>query len=82
MENMRFYITDIDEYREVAYLDNAAPGLSADFCDSDEYREICVDLDGCYDYERNEWNDDKTHFCIMCALVDAFGEDVELEWEV
>lgn len=78
-EFAKFYVTDFDDYREYIYLNNLPPEGSETFCD-DDYRELAVKLEGCYDWERGEWNDDRVYFCAQKALVEAFGEDAELVW--
>lgn len=70
---MKFYPVDMWEYMEVLYLNDRPDGAG----DTD----LEVDLCGCYDTDREEWDDEKIRSAAEKAVSAAFGSSAILVWE-
>lgn len=66
---MNFIVYDVNEF--CGYIH---------FTTEDYEQEFCADIDDCYDYEREEWNDEAVRSSAEKQLREQFGEDARILW--
>lgn len=67
---MKFYVDDFSEYFG-----------AVDMSSEDYETEFSADVDDCYDYESEEWNEDAIRASAEAQVKAAFGEDAVIVWE-
>lgn len=67
---MTLYIYDMNEY--TGYLH---------FVSADYETEFSADVDDCYDYDTEEWDDAKVRAAAEAQVKEHFGGTAEIVWE-
>lgn len=69
-----FYPVDLWEYMDVLYLNNHSDGSGS--------LDIEVDISGCYDYIREEYDDEMVRKAAERTISEKYGENAVLVWKI